>query len=204
MTVTLEALMAAVSPAVNDAGMSLAHGTITFRVHEDDNGFHGVLSNERGAVAEMRLPAVVHVRTAVVAMAEIVQREVKQTFEGTGRPGRWPTCKAHPQDHSLRAAVVNREAVWVCPTTDQAVARIGGLVDHDEAARRQASEIASMMAWFARYEGLDVDEARRLAAAEGRPVRIIGADGGRRASLVPARLNVLLGPDGEPRGMEPG
>jgi hypothetical protein len=94
--------------------------------------------------------------------------------------------------------------VWACPATGEAVARIGDLVDPEDLARRHESELPADIAWIARYEGLDLAEAKRLAATEGRPVRILGPTGRRRPSSVPSRLNLLIGSDGELVGMKPG
>ncbi|MFF4161271.1 TetR/AcrR family transcriptional regulator [Streptomyces sp. NPDC001678] len=39
----------------------------------------------------------------------------------------WPQCPAHPDAHPLTAAVRTDTAVWVCPRSGTAVARIGEL-----------------------------------------------------------------------------
>jgi hypothetical protein len=204
MTVSVEALMAAVTPAVSDAGMSLPRGTVMFRESQDGDGQFGRLSNDRGDVAEMRLSADVHISRAVVDMALVVQQVVARTLDEVGRSRRWPSCPSHSGEHALRPAVADDVATWLCPESGDVVARIGGLVEPAQAERFLAAQDAAKMAWFARYEGLGLEEARHLAEQEARPVRIIGPGGGRRTSLVFARLNLLLGPDGELVGMEPG
>lgn len=196
--------MAAVSPAVNDAGLSLPEGTILFREHEDGDGYFGVLTNDLGTAVVMRLPADAQIPEAVVAMADIVQEVVRPMLDEPGGSRHWPPCPDHPSEHSLQAAVEDREPTWLCPMSGERVARIGGLVGDEEAALFLRAQHAAKVAWFDRYAGLGLEEARRLAEEEGRPIRIFESSRRLRPSLVYDRLNLFLGPDGELVGMRPG
>jgi hypothetical protein len=39
----------------------------------------------------------------------------------------WPRCPHHPRSHPLVASAVNEAAVWICPTSHEVVAPIGGV-----------------------------------------------------------------------------
>jgi hypothetical protein len=195
--------MAAAAPSVSDALMSLPSGTITLQEREDSAGFYGVLSTAGGPSADMRLPAVVLVAEAVAALALVTQRVVAGAGPPIGaRP--WPRCLDHALDHPLRPALVGPGALWICPGSGLQIAPIGALIDADDAHRRSQAENRVATAWFARYAGMSPQEGLRRARREGRPVRFVDPNGGRRGDLRHDRLNVRLGADGEIEGMDAG
>lgn len=61
----------------------------------------------------------------IADMADRVQEgAIEDQLWRTGATN-WPPCPAHPRTHPLSAATVNDQAVWVCPTGRDVVARIG-------------------------------------------------------------------------------
>ncbi|MFI7273156.1 hypothetical protein [Streptomyces sp. NPDC049879] len=60
-------------------------------------------------------------------LADQVQEWAVEALWGAGLPAVWPVCPAHPDTHPLAAAVRDGEAVWSCPRTGAAVARVGEL-----------------------------------------------------------------------------
>ncbi|MFR9727148.1 hypothetical protein ACL02R_27875 [Streptomyces sp. MS19] len=67
-------------------------------------------------------------------LADQVQDWAVEALWGAGLPAVWPVCPAHPDTHPLAAAVRDGAAVWTCPRTGAAVARVGELPGAAEAA----------------------------------------------------------------------
>lgn len=189
MAVPLDVLMAAISPAVNDAWRSHPDGRWHVREVGDEHGCIALLRDSTGR--STRLEPSDAGAGSITAMAAAVQDLMTREREGE----LWPPCPDHA-GHPLHPQVAGGAAVWACPDTDTPVARIGALVDDETAAVLQADADARAVAWIADYQGLTREQAEQRASSEGRPVRLLGPDGGRRPDLVPSRLNLHLGPDG--------
>lgn len=63
----------------------------------------------------------------ISALADQVQDLVVETLWSHGEPAVWPACPLHKPVHQLRAQIEGLRAVWVCPHTQDVVARIGDL-----------------------------------------------------------------------------
>ncbi|MFB9315698.1 hypothetical protein [Nocardioides plantarum] len=60
-------------------------------------------------------------------LADQVHEWVVEELPGLRRPTNWPVCPAHPTTHPLEVRQVAGDVVWVCPRTEEAVARVGEL-----------------------------------------------------------------------------
>jgi hypothetical protein len=63
---------------------------------------------------------------------------------------------------------------------------------------------AELYSWFLAYQGLGLQEAKALAAEEGRPCRVMYPRSGRTDDSIPHRLNVQLAEDGSLLELWPG
>jgi hypothetical protein len=190
VAVSLDVLMAAISPAVDDAWRSHPGRGWGVREEGDEQSCIAWLKDSTGHRTRME-PRDASPES-IVGMALLVQELMARELPGE----LWPSCPQHAA-HALQPTVTDDHAVWACPEQPEPVAIIGALVDDAIAAARQAEMEARAVAWIDDYIGLTREQAEQRAGAEGRPVRVIGPDGGRRPSLVPRRLNLHLGPDGE-------
>lgn len=65
----------------------------------------------------------------IVQLADQVQEWAVEALWRAGGSAVWPRCPAHPHTHPLTAEVVADSAMWVCPRTGKAVARVGEYAD---------------------------------------------------------------------------
>jgi hypothetical protein len=63
---------------------------------------------------------------------------------------------------------------------------------------------AELYSWFLAYQGLGLQEAKALAAEEGRPCRVMYPGSGRTDDSMPQRLNIHLAEDGSLLELWPG
>ena len=62
----------------------------------------------------------------IAAVADQVQEWAIEEY-GSAGASNWPVCPRHPLTHPMRPTASEASAVWVCPTSGETVAVIGGL-----------------------------------------------------------------------------
>jgi hypothetical protein len=189
VAVSLDVLMAAISPAVNDAWRS--HPSRGWGVREEGDEQRCIAWLQDSTGHRTRMEPEEAGPESVAAMAVLVQELMARELPGEV----WPPCPHHAR-HALRPTVADDNAVWACPANPEPVVIIGALVDGATAAARQADIEARAVGWIADYHGLTRQQAVQRARREGRPVRVLEPDSLQRANGVPSRLNLHLGPDG--------
>lgn len=65
--------------------------------------------------------------SAVVALADQLQKWVIEELWCEAAPTNWPPCPHHAESHPLTAAVRDGAAMWACPTDGTAFTIVGGL-----------------------------------------------------------------------------
>ncbi|WP_187284425.1 hypothetical protein [Streptomyces sp. uw30] len=63
----------------------------------------------------------------LAGIADQVQDWAVEALWSEGESAVWPQCPAHPDAHPLTATVTDGTAMWVCPKSGTAFARIGRL-----------------------------------------------------------------------------
>jgi len=59
--------------------------------------------------------------------ADAVADWLVECLPTAGYPALWPICPLHPNTHPLEARADHSTAAWICPKTNEPVARVGEL-----------------------------------------------------------------------------
>ena len=105
----------AVRPRVEEADEYDEWGLL---LYAPDGSGQGLIPSVEGTAAER-----------LVHLADQAQDWAVEALWSEGVAAVWPGCPAHPGTHPLTARVAAGTAMWVCPKSGAALARIGMLPD---------------------------------------------------------------------------
>lgn len=103
------------TPEVRDSDWSGMQGVATAMIYFGRSG--AGISINRGADR-------IH---QVVSLADQIQECVVEALWSAGRSPVWPECPHHPDSHPALAVERDRAAIWVCPSSQVEICRIGSL-----------------------------------------------------------------------------